>query len=369
MKSLLFVLDPIGDGYSVQFEVIKSFSKILKERYNVYVYSSYFPEKKARLLEEMGIVTIMPNGKFLINSILNIFGKKNESMLWVESWFREAYMNKNSREIKKLKNFDIVVNLSTTIPIKSDVWWIQGRSFYFTLLDMKRSSRLVRIGLYLLGNSVKRRDEKLLELLKNNSKKIITNAMHLANFYSSMGYKISDTIYTSKDFSMFKPLGIGKGDFVLTYIGKETDIATIIKIAEKGVKIKGFGSKVPMGISLSEIKKKIDYLGYVSDEELIRLYNEARFTAFPFTEEPFGYVPIESMACGTPVLSYNKQGPAETIIDGKTGWLVSSSDEFIMKALEIWEKGHNINPNNCIERAKEFTTETSAMKLIKIIED
>ncbi len=49
--------------------------------------------------------------------------------------------------------------------------------------------------------------------------------------------------------------------------------------------------------------------GRVSDDELARLYANAKFTVFPFIHEPFGYVPVESMACGTPpVLTYDKQG-------------------------------------------------------------
>jgi len=44
-------------------------------------------------------------------------------------------------------------------------------------------------------------------------------------------------------------------------------------------------------------------------EELIDLYSNALFTLFTFTHELFGYVLVESMACGTSVLTYNRQGP------------------------------------------------------------
>ncbi|MGC8566035.1 MAG: glycosyltransferase, partial [Thermoplasmata archaeon] len=101
----------------------------------------------------------------------------------------------------------------------------------------------------------------------------------------------------------------------------------------------------------------------------LNLYSEALFTAFPFIEEPFGYVPIESMACGTPVLSYNKQGPGETIINGKTGWLVSSVREFVELGRKIWNDGHKISREDCIERAKEFSTEKSVEKLLALLKD
>jgi UDP-glucose:tetrahydrobiopterin glucosyltransferase len=38
--------------------------------------------------------------------------------------------------------------------------------------------------------------------------------------------------------------------------------------------------------------------------------------------EAFGNVAIEALACGVPVISYRRGGPAEIIQDGKTGFLV-----------------------------------------------
>ena len=38
--------------------------------------------------------------------------------------------------------------------------------------------------------------------------------------------------------------------------------------------------------------------------------------------EAFGNVVIESLACGVPVIAYDRGGPSEIIEDGKTGWLV-----------------------------------------------
>lgn len=50
-------------------------------------------------------------------------------------------------------------------------------------------------------------------------------------------------------------------------------------------------------------EKKIIFLNYVSDEDLISLYNGASCTMFPTRSEGFGFPILESFACGTPIMT------------------------------------------------------------------
>jgi len=43
-------------------------------------------------------------------------------------------------------------------------------------------------------------------------------------------------------------------------------------------------------------------------------------------EEPFGLVMVEAMACGTPVIAYNRGSVPEIIEDGKNGFIVKEND-------------------------------------------
>lgn len=63
-------------------------------------------------------------------------------------------------------------------------------------------------------------------------------------------------------------------------------------------------------------------IGNVTDATLCRLYNEAAMTVYAPVREPFGLVPLESMACGTAVVAVREGGVPETVIHGKTGLLV-----------------------------------------------
>jgi glycosyltransferase involved in cell wall biosynthesis len=60
---------------------------------------------------------------------------------------------------------------------------------------------------------------------------------------------------------------------------------------------------------------------------LVELYNTASVTAFSPYLEPLGLVPLESMACGTPVVGVREAGVRETVVDGQTGILVDRSPE------------------------------------------
>lgn len=59
----------------------------------------------------------------------------------------------------------------------------------------------------------------------------------------------------------------------------------------------------------------------LSENEVVSLYNESLATLSLSTFDTFGLVPLESMACETPVIALNVAGYRETMIDKETGFL------------------------------------------------
>jgi glycosyltransferase involved in cell wall biosynthesis len=67
----------------------------------------------------------------------------------------------------------------------------------------------------------------------------------------------------------------------------------------------------------------IQTVGMKEGQEKITLYGKAKALIFPIEwEEPFGMVMIEAMACGTPVIAYNRGSVSEIVRDGVTGFVI-----------------------------------------------
>ncbi|HIK46155.1 MAG TPA: glycosyltransferase family 4 protein [Leptolyngbyaceae cyanobacterium M65_K2018_010] len=69
------------------------------------------------------------------------------------------------------------------------------------------------------------------------------------------------------------------------------------------------------------------YLGFLPTHELQQHLGLCRALLMtPRWVEAFGNVAIEALACGVPVIAYNRGGPAEIVQPGQTGWLVAPDD-------------------------------------------
>lgn len=67
----------------------------------------------------------------------------------------------------------------------------------------------------------------------------------------------------------------------------------------------------------------ITYEGFLATAELQQALGNCRALLMtPRWVEAFGNVAIEALACGVPVIAYERGGPAEIVQSGKTGWLV-----------------------------------------------
>ncbi len=152
----------------------------------------------------------------------------------------------------------------------------------------------------------------------------------------------------------------------LAFLGRtspEKGIVEAIKIAKKSrlkIKIAAKVDIVDKPYFNKEVKplidqKQVKFLGEVKHEEKVNLLKNAKATLFPINwEEPFGLVMVEAMACGTPVIAFNRGSVPEVVKDKKTGFIVNNIDEAV-KAIKNIDQ---IKREDCRKWVEEkFTVE------------
>lgn len=77
----------------------------------------------------------------------------------------------------------------------------------------------------------------------------------------------------------------------------------------------------------------VEFIKEPLDEVLRDLYRKAKIYIFP-GEEDFGITMVEAIACGTPVLAFNKGGALEIVKEGISGEFFNGSEQDFIKKLE-----------------------------------
>ena len=70
----------------------------------------------------------------------------------------------------------------------------------------------------------------------------------------------------------------------------------------------------------------VRFPGFMGGKDKVRLLQESRALAYTSPKEGWGLSVIEAGACATPVVASNSPGLCESVVDGKTGFLVRHGD-------------------------------------------
>ena len=179
--------------------------------------------------------------------------------------------------------------------------------------------------------------------IKHYSHKItVVNISETMQKFTPKGFKDGGVAYNCLDPSTieFNPR---PGEY-LTWLGqilpKKGTHEALLAAKEAGEKIVFAGmvdKKQPISVEYFERKVKplidddqIVYIGPANLEQKSKLLAGAKGFLNPIDwEEPFGMVMAESMAAGTPVISYNRGAAPELILDAETGFLVENRLEMV----------------------------------------
>jgi glycosyltransferase involved in cell wall biosynthesis len=162
--------------------------------------------------------------------------------------------------------------------------------------------------------------------------------------------------------------------FIVARLAGPKGIDIAVKAAAKaGFKLKIAGAPTGYGATEQTLKalagNTVEFLGHVSDEELVELYTHAKAFLALGTDEDFGITPVEAMLCGTPVVAYNGGGYRESVVDGKTGVFFDESTEAgLLSAIQSLEKLH-VKPEDCKSQAEKFSKDRFKKQIHAYIEE
>ncbi|MFA6493377.1 MAG: glycosyltransferase family 1 protein [Patescibacteria group bacterium] len=119
------------------------------------------------------------------------------------------------------------------------------------------------------------------------------------------------------------------------------------------------------------LKDKVIFPGFVSDEDLPYIYSKASIFVYPSLYEGFGLPPLEALACGTPVVVANNSslpevvGSSAVLIDATKEEEISRAIKEILSKEKLREKLKKLG----IAQAKKFSWKVSAQETLKVFEE
>jgi glycosyltransferase involved in cell wall biosynthesis len=190
-----------------------------------------------------------------------------------------------------------------------------------------------------------------------------------ANWRSNIYHGLPSDLY---DFQP-KP----KGEYLL-FLGRicpDKGVDKAIEIAHQ------YGMKLKIAAKIDPVDEKyyrekiaplieshhVEFVGEANDIQKNELLGNARAMLFPIDwDEPFGLVLIEAMACGTPIIAFNRGSVPELITDGENGFICNDVDS----ACRALDKLDEIDRAQCRHHFDtRFTSVHMAQNYLRVYEE
>lgn len=113
----------------------------------------------------------------------------------------------------------------------------------------------------------------------------------------------------------------------------------------------------------------VTFLGEIDEAKLLDLYATCRGLVATSLDEDFGLTPIEAMASGKAVVAADEGGFRESVVDGKTGWLVDPTPEAVARAIRSATPERLGGMRDaCVARARSFDVSRYVERMRDLVE-
>lgn len=162
--------------------------------------------------------------------------------------------------------------------------------------------------------------------ISNSQRKGILPINFVATVYHGIDLNLYDFQESPGDaYIHFGRIMEDKGSDVAIEAAKAADVPIILATSTiRANRSQGFFDEK---ISPQIDEKSVRAIGFLQGKEKSAYIGSGKAFLFPLQwEEPFGMVMVEAMACGTPVIAYNRGSVSEIVKDGVTGFIVDPDD-------------------------------------------
>lgn len=166
---------------------------------------------------------------------------------------------------------------------------------------------------------------------------VVYPPVDLTKFKTNTEYQIPDTKYF----------------LVVSRLVPYKKVDLVVKVFNQlGWPLKVVGTGNQEGRLKKMAKGNIEFLGHLTEKELLSYYQNCSAVIFP-QEEDFGLVPLEAQACGKPVIAFRDGGAKETVEEGVTGeFFYPQSEGALIEALEKFDSGKYLPEKSFIQAEK-----------------
>ncbi len=265
-----------------------------------------------------------------------------------------------------------------------DMWTMTGHCAYTYECEKWHNgchncSKLKEYPNAILDNSIKnyKLKKKLFTSIKNLT--IVTVSHWLRDEFKKSFFKNCniEVVHNGIDLNLFKPY---ESDFreKNNLVGKKV----LLAVADRWTERKGFSDFLKLAEMLDENTKLVmvglteeqknslpkSIIGITRTEnqkQLAELYSTVDLFVNLTYSDTFGMVNVESLACGTPALTYKTGGSPETISE-EVGYVVEQGNvDEVYEIIKTFNKTQNIK-NLCIQHATKFDKKLKFEEYIKL---
>lgn len=159
-------------------------------------------------------------------------------------------------------------------------------------------------------------------------------------------------------------------DLILRAVGRlaEMNVACRLRVAGTG----DYRDELEALATDLGLADRVQFLGFVSPEEKLRLLRESWVHVLASPKEGWGIANIEAAACGTPTIASDSPGLRDSVRDGETGFLVPHGDlEALVAALLRLIREEDLRKElgaGAVAFAQGFSWDSAAARVLSVIE-